>query len=56
VPKLPEPATPSGTPTVILPDKGAEPQLAPGQSPLDGCVKELKAAFVPPTEQGGPQR
>jgi transposase InsO family protein len=46
MPKLPEPMTPSGTPTVIIPDNGAEPQLAPGQSPLDQCVKEIKEAFA----------
>jgi transposase InsO family protein len=45
-PKLPEPMTPSGMPTVIVPDNGAEPQLAPGQSPLDQCVKEIRAAFA----------
>jgi transposase InsO family protein len=57
--KLPEPMTPSGVPTVILPDNGAEPQLAPGQSPLDQCVKEIKAAFAQPsqtTETGGQQQ
>jgi len=49
-PKLPEPATPSGTPTVIIPDNGAEPKLPPGQFPLDQCVKDLKAAFAPPAQ------
>jgi transposase InsO family protein len=58
-PKLPEPMTPSGMPTVILPDNGAEPQLAPGQSPLDQCVKEIKAAFAQPSQTAqtvGPQQ
>jgi transposase InsO family protein len=56
--KLPEPTTPSGTPTVIIPDNGAEPQLAPGQSPLDQCLKEIKAAFAQPpqvADAGGQQ-
>ena len=56
--KLPEPTTPSGTPMVIIPDNGAEPQLAPGQSPLDQCLKEIKAAFAQPpqaADAGGQQ-
>lgn len=48
--KLPEPMTPSAAPTVILPDNGAEPKLAPGQSPLDQCVEELKEAFAQPSQ------
>jgi hypothetical protein len=46
MPRLPEPMTPSGTPTVIIPDNGAAPELAPGQSPLDQGVKDIKAAFT----------
>ncbi len=53
VPKLPEPATPSGAPTVILPDNGAEPRLAPGQSPLDRCVEEIREAFARPSQGAG---
>jgi hypothetical protein len=48
--ELPEPATPSGAPTVIIPDNGAEPKLPPGQFPLDQCVKDLKAAFAQPAQ------
>ena len=46
--KLPEPMTPSGTPTVILPENGAEQALAPGQSPLDKCLEEIREGFSPP--------
>jgi len=55
-PKLPEPMTPSGVPTVILPNNGAELPLAPGQSPLDQCLKEIKESFAQPlrtAEAGG---
>jgi len=48
--KLPEPMTPSAAPMVIIPDNGAAPQLAPGQSPLDQCVKDINAAFARPSQ------
>jgi transposase InsO family protein len=53
--KLPEPATPSATPTVIIPNNGAEPKLGPGQSPLDQCIQDLRAGFAKQPQAAVPE-